>query len=102
MLAQTRPLLAPAADADVDVVTLREDPPVAARNGGQLEHEHAAPAVGRKLLVGKIPLERDAVDDAAAEVKRARSDPVRAVCADQRVDVDELPIDAKLSLRLDC
>src|SRR5437763_6017894 len=45
VLAQARPLALPAADADVDVVALREDPAVAAGDRAQLERGEPAVAM---------------------------------------------------------
>src|SRR6266542_1558172 len=70
VLTQARAFGAPATDAEVDMVALREDPAVAARHRCELEHEHPPPAVARESLVGHVPLERDPVDDPAAEPER--------------------------------
>ena len=101
MRAQARPFRPPAADPDVDVVSLREDPAVPPGHGCELEHEHPAPPVLRQPLVGQVSLERDAVDDRAAEADRLRGDPVRAVRADDRVDLDRLTVDPDLPVRFD-
>src|SRR5262249_26085982 len=90
---EARALAAPPADTDVDVVALREDPAVTARKSRKLEHEHPAPTVRREPLVGEVALQRDAVDDPAAEVERLRGDAVRAVCADDGIDVHAAPVD---------
>ena len=60
--AQLRTFAAPAADADVDVVALREDPAVPAGHGTEFEHERPAPPSRRKLLIREVALERDAVE----------------------------------------
>ena len=70
VLAQLRPLALPAADADVRVVALREDPGVAAGDVGQLEHEPARVALARERRVRDVPLVGDAVDDPVAEPDR--------------------------------
>src|SRR5262249_47972923 len=90
---ETRALAPPAAGTHVDVVALREDPAVTARKGRKLEHEHSAPAVRREPLVGEVALQRDAVDDPAAEVERLRGDAIRAVCADDGIYVHAAPVD---------
>ena len=76
--AQLRPLLPVPADADVDVVALREDPAVAAADDRDLEHHRARVA----LLVRVVRLERDAVDDAVGEAELLRRRAVAAVGAD--------------------
>src|SRR5258705_9023389 len=98
---QLRTFVAPAADADVDVIALREDPAVAAGHGAELEHERPVPPGRRKLLIRKIALEGDAVDDPAAKAERSSGDPVRAVGADQRGDLDRLPVDTQVALGAD-
>ena len=56
MVAQPRAFLLPGADADVDVVALREDPAVAAGNVGQLDDRAPAVAVAREGVVyGTFP-----------------------------------------------
>ena len=47
VIAEPRPLLLPGADADVDVVALREDPAVAAGDVGELDHRAPRVAVAR-------------------------------------------------------
>ena len=101
VIAKTRPFGPPATDADVDVIALGEDPPVAARHSGELEHEGAAPRAEWEPLVRKIPLERDAVDDRAAEPEPLRGRPVRSVGADDRLDADAVAVDAELAVGLE-
>src|SRR5581483_1348707 len=84
--AQPRPLALPAADAEVHVVALREDPAVAAGERAELDHRDSPVA----LVEGRVALERDAVDDLSAEAERARGDPVRAVRADHDRRLDAL------------
>src|SRR6266542_3020189 len=69
VLAQSRALALPAADADVDVVALGKDPRVAAGDDAELEHQPAAVA----RVERSVPLERDAV----AVVAREREGPRR-------------------------
>ena len=90
MGAQARSLLLPAADAEVRVIALGEDPAVAARDDAQLERK--PPVIGRAihLRVGHVRLERDADDAVAAEPERAGGHPVDAVRADQNVGLDAL------------
>ena len=99
--AQMRTFAAPAADADVDVVALREDPAVAAGHSAELEHEHPVQPSQRKLLVRKVALERHAVDDPTAQAERSCGDPVRAVGADHRADLDRLSVDTQLGRGVD-
>src|SRR5262249_58903691 len=86
VLAQPRPLRLPAADADVDVVALREDPAVAAGDRAQLDV--GEPAV--LLAKGGVAFEGDTVRDRPAEPERLRGRPVRAVRADDELRVDLL------------
>ena len=60
VLAQARPFRLPAADPDVDVVALRKDPRVAARDGAELDDRPAAVVLARVNMVD-VALERDAV-----------------------------------------
>src|SRR4051794_29680609 len=101
MHAEPRAFRSPPADADVDVIALREDPAVTAWQRGELEHQSAAPLAFRQAVVRKVALERDAVHDSAAEPERLRRDAVRSVGADDCVDADRLAVDPKLPLRLD-
>src|SRR5205823_9928333 len=89
MAAQVRPFAEPAADADVDVVALREDPPVPARDLSELDYGATAVPVGPCRGVGDVPLVGDAVVVVAAQVGRPRRDPVRAVGPD-----DDVPVEA--------
>ena len=98
MVTQSRAFVRPAADADVHVIPFRKDPAVAARDRAELEHEHSVPASCRQLLVGKVALERDAVDDRAAEPERASRDPVGTVGADDRVYLNRLAVDPQLGV----
>src|SRR5207302_10408000 len=75
---EPRPLLPVPADADVDVVALREDPAVAAADDSDLEHHRA----GVSRIVRVVGLERDAVDDALGQSELLRGGPVTAVGAD--------------------
>ena len=70
---QARSLLLPAADAEIRVIALREDPAVAARDDAQLEREPPVVRRAIHLRVGHVPLERDADDAVAAELERARA-----------------------------
>ena len=67
MLPQARPLRAPAADADVDVVALREDPAVAAGDDTELERQTAAEAI--LALRATFPSSADPALDLAREAK---------------------------------
>src|SRR5581483_3333173 len=81
---QPRPLARPRADADVDVVGLREHPAVAAGDRAELE-ERAAAEAGAESAVGDVALIGDAAQDPVAEPERAGGGAVRAVGADDRV-----------------
>src|SRR5919204_5625595 len=67
----------PSSDADVDVVSLGEDPRVAAWDNAEFENHAASVARGIDVRVGDVSLERDAVDDVPAKVERPRRS---AVC----------------------
>ena len=82
MLPQPWALGLPAADADVDVVALREDPGVAARDGAELDH--GAPAVVlARVDMSHVPLERHAVSTPAGQPERAHRQAVDAVRTDR-------------------
>src|SRR5262249_20708155 len=78
----------PAPDADVDVVALRKDPGVAARDHAQLEDEPAPVA----RVQGSVSLQRDAVSVVTGERERARRRAVDPVRADDHVRVDALAV----------
>ncbi len=101
MIAQPRPFLLPRPDADVDVVALREDPPVAAGDVGQLDDCAPAVPVAAKARVRDVSLQRDAVDDPAAEPERARCRSVRAVGSDDDVHLDGRAVDPDPPAELD-
>ena len=82
MLAQARPFRLPAADADVDVVALRKDPRVAARDGAELDDRPAAVVLARVNMVD-VALERHAVRTVALQPERTDGQPVDPVCADR-------------------
>ena len=85
VLAQARPLALPAADADVRVVALREDPAVAARHGAELEDERAARSASAGALVRRrSPRARRRARCAAPSPSGARGRAVGAVGADRR------------------
>ena len=82
VVAQPRPLAAPAADAEVRVVALREHPAVAAGEDGELDHGGPL-EVAAERVEGDVPLEGDAPHDPVAEPGRAGHDAVCAVRADE-------------------
>ena len=82
MGAQARALRLPAADADVHVVALREDPAVAAGDRPELEHRSSAIPVALDHVVAQVGLERDEVHAGGVAAERARDDAVRPVRAD--------------------
>ena len=75
----------PAADAEIRVVALREQPPVAPGRGAELDHGSRREAVTVEQLPRDVALERDAAHDAALQSDRLRDDPVGTVCADEHV-----------------
>src|SRR5205809_834719 len=83
------------------MVALREDPAVPAGHGAEFEQEPPVPRAERKLFVRQIALERDAVDDRAAEPERTSGDPVRAVGADHRGDLDRPTVDTQRGFGVD-
>ena len=95
VLAETRSLLLPRADTDVDVVTLRKHPPVTAGNVGELDHRAPRIALAFDSAVRDIPLESDTAHDVVAEPERTRADAVGAVCADNHTRLDRLPADPR-------
>src|SRR5262249_45760336 len=101
LFAKPRPLGFPAADADVDVVALREDPAVAARQDRELDHHSAAVPLARDDAVADVAFERDARDDVAAQPERAGGQAVRAVRADERLYFDRVAVDGKPGLGFD-
>src|SRR5581483_9189485 len=86
---EPRSLRLVAADADVDVVALREDPAVTAANDRDLE-EHPA---GEALLPRVVRLERDAVDDPLREAELLSRGAVAAVRADHDPRVELARVD---------
>ena len=88
-LAQPRPFALPAADADVDVVTLRKDPGVAARNHAELDGCPPAEALPRDVRIADVAFERDAKLE-RLRTERAGRDPIRPVGADHDVRFEAL------------
>ena len=82
LAAEARALVLPAADADVDVVALREDPAVAAFESPELEQHAALHVEVRCQLERHVALERHADGRVAAEGERPRARPVGAVRTD--------------------
>ena len=85
VIAQVRPLRVPAADADVGVVALREEPAVAAGDVAHLEQRHVLLHARADGLVGDVGLERRSEDAALAELQRAPADAVGAVRRDEHL-----------------
>ena len=69
VLAETWSLLLPRADSDVDVVTLREHPPVTAGDVGELDHRAPRIALAVDSAVRDIPFESDTAHDVVAEAR---------------------------------
>ena len=95
MLPQARAFAAPAADADVRVIALREDPAVAAWDDPQLDDRRPRDGVAVEIAVRDVRLESDAPNDARAEARLLRDDPVRPVGAHEHVRDDRLAVDAR-------
>ena len=91
MLPHPRPLALPAADSDVDVVALREDPAVAAGHVRELEAKAALVALAGDDAVGDVCFERDAIVAPVVKPGRAGADPVHAVGAKYRICSDFRP-----------
>src|SRR5918994_7588204 len=79
VLAQPRSLGSPTADAVVRVVCFREDPAVPAGDDAELDRRDTFLSSRQRT----VPLERDPVDDPAAEPAVARDPPVDPVGADE-------------------
>ena len=101
VLAETWSLLLPRADSDVDVVTLREHPPVTAGDVGELDHRAPRIALAFNSAIRDISFESDTADDVVAELERTRADAVGAVCADHHARLDRLPADPGLVPQID-
>ena len=82
VLAQPRPLRCPAADADVDVVALREDPAVAAGQPSRARPRLFRASGPPARLQRDVALERDAVHVRVAEAESPHRQAVDAVGAD--------------------
>ena len=85
VIAQVRALRVPAADADVGVVALREDPAVAARDVAHLEQRDVPLDARADGVVGDVGLERGGEDAILAELERPSADAVGAVGGDEDV-----------------
>ena len=79
-----RPFRFPAADADVDVVALRKDPAVPARDRSELDH--GEPSVS--LVERRVAFIGDTVRDRPAQPESARGGAVRTVRADHDLRLD--------------
>ena len=92
--AQTGPFPLPAADADVDVVSLGEHPAVAA--GDRAELEDGTPSIPSldDRLARDVPLERDGEHVVAAEPEAVTHAPVDAVRADEHAALDAAAVHA--------
>lgn len=77
----------PAADADVEVVALREDPAVAAGNAPEVEGDESLPFTSERGAAGAVErvvgLERDRMLAGGGKAEGARGGAVHAVGADQ-------------------
>ena len=85
VIAQVRALRVPAADADVGVVALREDPAVAAGDVAHLEQRDVLLDARADGVVGDVGLERRGEDAVLAELERAPADAVGAVGRDEHL-----------------
>ena len=88
MVAQVRAFPVPAADTEVRVLALREQPAVAAVRLAELDHGRRGVALAVEVLPADVALERDAAHDAVLEPDRLRDDAVCPVRADERVRDD--------------
>src|SRR5438093_6505783 len=84
VLPERRALALPAPHPDVDVIALREDPAVAARDRAELDDGLAPVALGPSRPVRDVSLERDAVLDIAGKSQCASGDPIRPVGPHER------------------
>src|SRR5207302_7399849 len=99
VLPQSRPLRPPPADPDVDVIALRENPRIAARNGAELDHRTPSPAFLARVNIRDVPFERDSVPP-FAEAEHLRGEPVDAVRADHNLRPRGGPVEANGRLAL--
>ena len=81
--AQRGPLPLPPADAEVEMITLREHPAVAARDRPELEDRRAGMALPRHRI-REVALERDPVRGLRPDRETLRGDSVGPVGADQQ------------------
>src|SRR5438445_3196593 len=100
--AKARAFGLPAADADVRVLALREDPGVAAGEVRELDHGSAlVPLAVETRSVRGVSFERDAVHDPAPELEPASRGAVRPVGTDHDVCPDRLAVDPDPLAELD-
>src|SRR5439155_6931965 len=89
VLAQTWPLALPAADADIRVVALREDPAVPTGDAAELEQRPSGIVLAPQPRVRDVALVGDSVDQPFPETQCAARRAVRPVDAD---DADSSPV----------
>src|SRR5262249_62278914 len=90
----------PSADADVDMLALREDPRVPTGNRAELDHCPPPPAVLARVNIRDIPFEGDSVT-AIPEAERPRGQPVDAVRADDGLRLRSGPGETHGAVALD-
>ncbi len=95
VVAQPRPLAAPASHAHVGVIPFREHPAVATRDDAELDHRRGLVRLAAEQRPRRVALQRHAARDVGAQLGRARDDAVRAVGADERVGAHALCADAR-------
>ena len=95
VLADPRPLCRPAADADVDVVALREEPAVAARYDTELDQREIAGRGRIEVSVGRVTLECDAAMNVERDARETSGGAVRAVRSDEHVRPDTVAADGR-------
>src|SRR6185437_11521004 len=98
--AQIRAFAPPAADADVDVIALWEDPYVSPGHNAELDDCAAAEAFARNVGVGDVAFESNAVLG-SREPERTRGDAVGPVGSDDDVRFQPLPRDSHRSGQVD-
>ncbi len=89
-LPQPRPGMTPAADAKVQVITLREEPAIAAGYDTEVKAEDLLPLGGKALGGGKVPLQphqRAARDGHSGERRRP---PIGPIGSDERARAEPL------------
>jgi hypothetical protein len=95
MLAQRGTRTFPATDAHIDVVALRKDPTIAARDRAELDHDRALQAFQVDEPTSEVSLKGDTIYRFIGKIERPRRGPVGAVSADQKFAIDPSAVNAR-------